>query len=387
MLPVHLLDLQPTDRVLDMCAAPGNKTVQMGVMMKNRGTIVAVDRNGGRMRAARQVLNRLGVVNVTAVSHDASNLPKSVGLFDKILADVPCTCEGTCRKDPDIVNRLTESAHERMARKQKAILRKAVQLCRPGGRIVYSTCTFAPEENECVIDAVLQENAGRVRLLPAHIPGFAASPGLTRWQGRDLDATLALTLRVWPQQHDTGGFFMALLERLPDDAGEDCGSSLETAAEMFASMVEPDPWVEQITTRFGMPPAVFAVYDLLRWSKRGVWLINSDHQPLKLPRPDSIGIIFIRPKGKYPKLTTAGALLFGRQASRNLVDLDPEQMLAFYGRGEFPVSNTQLVANSGSGYLLVRFRGFPLGIGIYRQAKGTLESTFPKGWARYHIQY
>lgn len=387
MLPVHLLDLQPTDRVLDMCAAPGNKTVQMGVMMNNQGTIIAVDRHGGRMRAARQVFNRLGVVNVTAVSHDAGNLPKSVGLFDKVLADVPCTCEGTCRKDPSIVNRLTDSAHERMARKQTAILRKAVQLCRPGGRIVYSTCTFAPEENECVVAAVLREHAGRIRLLPASIPGFAASPGITRWRDQELDSTLALTRRVWPQQQDTGGFFMALLERLPDDGGEVYEFSRETAAQMFAPMIEPDPWFEQITTRFGIPTAVFANFDLLRWSKRGVWLINSDHRPLKQPQPDSVGMIFVRPKGKYPKLTTAGALLFGRHASRNLIDLEPEQMMAFYGREEFPISSSQLMANSGSGYLLARFQGFPIGIGIYRQAKGTVESTFPKGWARRHIQF
>lgn len=383
MLPVYLLDLQPTDRVLDMCAAPGNKTAQMSVLMGNRGTIVAVDRNGGRMRAARQVFNRLGIVNVTAVTHDAGNLPKGIGRFDKVLADVPCTCEGTCRKDPDIVNRVDEASYQRLARKQKAILRKAVQLCRPGGRIVYSTCTFAPEENEMVVDAILKESHGRVRLLPVEIPGFTLAHGITEWQDQIFDSSLKLAARAWPEQNDTGGFFMALLERLPD--GE-VVEEAPTAVDLYPDLIQPEPWLSQTRDRFGLDTAVFAAYDILRMSKRGIWLINSDHQPAQVPKPDSIGMTFIRSKGKYPKLTTASALYFGEQATRNLVDLDAAQALAFYGRQEFPVSSDQLIDCNSSGFVMARFRGFPIGIGIYRQAKGTLESTFPKGWARPNIQ-
>lgn len=387
MLPIYLLDLQATDRVLDMCAAPGNKTAQMAVQMGNRGTVVAVDRNVGRMRAARQVWNRLGIVNVTAVTHDAGNLPKSMGLFDKVLADVPCTCEGTCRKDPHIINRVDDSAHERMARRQKAILSKAVQLCRPGGRIVYATCTFAPEENEGVVDAILKESNGRVRLIPAQIPGFEFAPGVTEWQGQTFDPSLSLARRAWPQQNDTGGFFMALLERLPDDGVEETYGGEETAVALYPDLEQRQPWLDLVTTHFGMPPEVFAEYAILRWSKRGIWIINADNRPVQTPKPDSVGMAFIRDKGKYPKLTTASSLLFGQHATKNLIDLDTEQLRAYYGREEFPISASQLIENDeGSGYVMVRFQGFPIGIGVHRQAKSTLESAFPKGWSRSNSQ-
>jgi NOL1/NOP2/fmu family ribosome biogenesis protein len=311
-----------------------------------------------------------------------------MGLFDKILADVPCTCEGTCRKDPDISNRVNDSSHERMARRQQAILNKAVQLCRPGGRIVYATCTFAPEENEAVVDQILQQYHGRVRLVPAQIPGFECAPGVTEWQGQTFDPSLALALRAWPQQNDTGGFFMALLERLPDvEMVVEENGCLETAVALYPELEQRQPWLDQITTRFGIAPDVFAEYDILRWSKRGIWIINTDNRPVQTPQPDSVGMTFIRAKGKYPKLTTASSLLFGQHATKNLIDLDKEQLMAYYGREEFPVSADQMTeCSEGSGYVMVRFQGFPIGIGVYRQTKGTLESAFPKGWSRLNIQ-
>ncbi len=102
-----------------------------------------------------------------------------------------------------------------LAGAQIAILRKAIQRCRPGGRIVYSTCTYAPEENEAVVDALLRETGSRVRLLPARLAGIRGAPGLTEWQGQSFAPELASTLRLYPHLNDTGGFYIALFEKLP----------------------------------------------------------------------------------------------------------------------------------------------------------------------------
>ena len=212
LLPIPLLDPQPGERIIDLCAAPGNKTAQIGVRMENRGTLVANDRNYGRLWTMRSTLDRLGLANVTTTCYDAANYPPESGHFDRVLVDVPCSCEGTSRKHPDVLEDATLS--ESLIGTQKAILRRAVQRCRPGGRIVYATCTYAPEENEAVVDHVLGTmGADQLSVRPARIDGVTSSPGLTEWKGDTFDPSLSRAMRVWPHQNDTGGFFVAVLEK------------------------------------------------------------------------------------------------------------------------------------------------------------------------------
>ncbi len=214
LLPVMLLDPRPGERMLDLCAAPGNKTIQAGVHMESRGTLIAVDKKRQRSGIIRHNLARLGIHCAAVTVADSSSLPRSWGRFDRVLADVPCTCEGTTRRNPEVMLRWQLSSEEQ-ARKQLELLKKAVRICRPGGRVVYSTCTYAPEENEAVVDAVLrdEEIGETLEVLPARIDGFRSLDGLTEWDGRRFDERLSRTMRVFPHLNDTGGFFVAILER------------------------------------------------------------------------------------------------------------------------------------------------------------------------------
>lgn len=213
LLPVVVLDPQPGERILDACAAPGNKTAQIAVAMQNTGTLIANDRDYRRMRAVSRVLDRLGVFNASLICHDAANLPAPIGEFDRILADVPCSCEGTSRKNPraDAAN---PAELLRMSRVQRAILKRSLDLCRPGGLVAYATCTFAPEENEAVIDACLNDpEVAEFHVLPTRIAGFHSAPGLVEWQGETFDPELKNAMRVYPHHNDSGGFFVALLQK------------------------------------------------------------------------------------------------------------------------------------------------------------------------------
>lgn len=211
MLPIELLDLHPGQRVLDTCAAPGSKTAEIATALGNRGTVLANDRNYRRIKPLARSLDRLGITNTAISVHDATNLPRDIGTFDRILADVPCSCEGTSRKNTD-AGAATSGDFGRLCTTQRAILKRALELTRPGGRVVYSTCTYAPEENEIIVDSVLDEFADEWHLIPARIEGFPASPGLLEWRGQHFDPQLANALRVYPHQHDTGGFFVALFQ-------------------------------------------------------------------------------------------------------------------------------------------------------------------------------
>lgn len=381
MLPIKLLDVQPHHTVLDMCAAPGNKTAQFAVAMDNKGTIIANDRNVGRLKASRQIFNRLGLVNITMLSHDAANLPGSMDHFDRILADVPCTCEGTCRKVPFVMTRASTSNSDKMARIQTAILRKAVQLCKPGGKILYSTCTFAPEENEAVLQAILDEMPDAVRILPAQVEGFVTAPGISEWNGRKFHPSIQNALRVWPHHNDTGGFFMALLEKVDSDQPSAFSNSPAPSPQPPIPK-EREPWIKKLCDRFGFSSGLFADYEILRMSKRGVYIVNNDHLFIENPKPDAIGMMFMRTDGRFPKMTTAAGMLFGRHASKNIIEITKEQAAAFFTRRTFAVSDAQIENCTGTGYVVLCLQNTAVGIGVLHTQSQTIESTFPKGWVR-----
>ena len=212
LLPVHVLAPRPGERVLDLCAAPGGKTLQAAIALENRGTVVANDRSGIRLNVLRTALYRMGLTNVSTVVGDAARFSGPDEWFDCVIADVPCSCEGTSRKHASVVGRASRPQSAFLAEKQRAILKRAAALCRPGGRIVYATCTYAPEENELVVDALLRSDA-RLRIRAIDLSGLTSAPGVTEWEDALLSPQLALSRRIWPHQNDTGGFYVALLEK------------------------------------------------------------------------------------------------------------------------------------------------------------------------------
>lgn len=212
MLAAPLLAPQPGERVLDLCAAPGGKTAMLAALMANQGLLVANDLSIDRIKALRGNLARLGVLNVLCTISDARHLPAGLGMFDRVLADVPCSCEGTMRRNPRVMHK--HHQRDKLCQSQAAILAQGLAHLKVGGRLLYSTCTFAPEENEAIVDQALSAHPGQLRLLPIELPGLAHSQGLTHYQGLRFDASLELAWRLYPHQNNSGGFFLALLEKL-----------------------------------------------------------------------------------------------------------------------------------------------------------------------------
>ena len=211
-IPAEVLDPRPGERVWDACAAPGSKTTQLAALMDDSGLVVANDHNLGRLSALRFNTERLGVTNVAVTNQDARNFslnPFPFERFDRALVDVPCSCEGTIRKNPDTLDEWSPSHVKGVAGVQKGILRRAVQATKPGGTVVYSTCTFAPEENEGVLDFVLGTEDCR---LVDYDVDLGHSPGVTEWEGEEYDERVRMAKRFYPHQNDTGGFFCAKLE-------------------------------------------------------------------------------------------------------------------------------------------------------------------------------
>ncbi|WP_424003337.1 RsmB/NOP family class I SAM-dependent RNA methyltransferase [Haloarcula salina] len=211
-VPATVLDPKPGDRVWDACAAPGSKTTQLAALMDDHGEVVATDNNLGRISALRTNTERLGATSIAVTHEDARNhslKPFGGANYDRALVDVPCSCEGTIRKNPDAFEDWTLSHVEGIAGVQKGVLKRAVEATAPGGTVVYSTCTFAPEENEAVLDFALDETA--CELVDYDLP-LDHRPGVTEWDGEAFDPSVQKAKRIYPHHNDTGGFFCAKLE-------------------------------------------------------------------------------------------------------------------------------------------------------------------------------
>ena len=199
MAVARLLDPQPGERVADCCAAPGTKATHLAELMDDRGAIVAMDPQAARLRLVERAAERLGVSIIEArVGGVESLAARSAARFDRVLVDAPCSNLGVLRRNPEVKWRRTEDDLHRLQARQRAILDAAATLARPGGVLVYATCSMEPEENEHVVGPFLDGNADWSVDPPAEHPGAVDAGGF---------------VRLLPHRHGTDGFTAIRLRR------------------------------------------------------------------------------------------------------------------------------------------------------------------------------
>lgn len=210
MAPAALLDVRPGMRVLDLCAAPGGKSTQLAAALEGRGLLVCNEIHPKRAAILSRNIERLGVANALVLNEHPQRLESRFpAYFDRILVDAPCSGEGMFRKEEAAVTDWSEETVQMCARRQSEILASAARMLRPGGRLVYSTCTFAPEENEGVISAFVHEHPD-FSFPDVSAPWFA--PGRPDWIANPAPG-LERTFRLWPHKLRGEGHFAAVLEK------------------------------------------------------------------------------------------------------------------------------------------------------------------------------
>lgn len=210
MTPAACLGVRPGERVLDLCAAPGGKATELGARLRGEGLLVANDISTSRARALLYNLEVFGIGNAFVTNETPSRLADAFeGYFDRILVDAPCSGEGMFRKEEAVARDWTPQKSEYFAGQQREILAQAVRMLRPGGTLLYSTCTFAPCEDEQTISWLL-ERFPEMRLVP--LPAYEGfDRGRPSWgDGRE---DLELCVRIWPHRMDGEGHFLAKLEK------------------------------------------------------------------------------------------------------------------------------------------------------------------------------
>ncbi|MBI2564727.1 RsmB/NOP family class I SAM-dependent RNA methyltransferase [Candidatus Woesearchaeota archaeon] len=205
MIPPIVLEPKKEDLILDLCASPGSKTTQIGQLMNNTGIIIANDISGERLAALGTNIQRIGLTNCI-ITQQKGEYFKSFS-FDKILVDAPCSGTGTIRKSPGTLKIWNPIMITRLAGLQKKILANSFSLLKPKGILVYSTCSNEPEENEGVVDFLLsQESTASLEKITLDIKG---SKPVEEFEGQKYNPEIKNCLRLWPQDEDTEGFFVA----------------------------------------------------------------------------------------------------------------------------------------------------------------------------------
>ena len=210
-----LLDAKRGEMVVDFCAGAGGKTLAIGAGMRSTGRLYAFDTSAGRLDAFKSRLARSGLSNVhpAAIAHERDDRVKRLsGKIDRVLVDAPCTGMGTLRRNPDLKWRQTQVAVDEMTVKQAAILQSAARLLKPGGRLVYATCSVLPQENEAIALAFSEDNQDfKVLDVGEVLTGLKVEQAASLCSGGDTGQRF---LRLWPHRHQTDGFFAAVWERV-----------------------------------------------------------------------------------------------------------------------------------------------------------------------------
>lgn len=356
MAPVTLLEPRPGEVILDLCAAPGGKTTQIAAAMKGRGLLVANEINPKRARVLSRNLERMGVTNALVLNEDPRNLARRFsGFFDRILVDAPCSGEGMFRREEAAVTDWSPEAVAMCARRQGEILSSAAQMLAPGGRVVYSTCTFAPEEDEGTVSDFLRTHRD-FELERVETPWFA--PGKPE-AVRDPAPGLERTFRLMPHLLRGEGHFAAVLRQTEEGARERAaraGERLPAQAEDFCRELElklPEGKVLSFGESLYLAPEQTPELSGLRVLRAGL----------------ELGTVR---KGRFEP---AHALaLAARNASRRF-DMDPlGPEAAAYLKG-------QTLPGGEKGWTLMTVGGYS--IGWAKASEGQLKNHYPKGLRRF----
>lgn len=216
MCPPELLEIpdkiDEEFMVLDMAAAPGSKTTQIANLMKNRGILVANEVDYKRLGPLKINLEKSGFSNIVITNNDGRRI-EGEEIFDRVLLDAPCSGSGVIRKSPKTIRTYNPKKLKGMQKLQLRLMQRAFELLKKGGIMTYSTCSMDPEENEFTIEKFLEENSD-AQLMDAKLNGLILNNKLTEFGGKEIPSEITeKTIRIWPQDNDTNGFYVAKLKK------------------------------------------------------------------------------------------------------------------------------------------------------------------------------
>lgn len=354
MTPANRLAPEPGDYVLDLCAAPGGKATELGARLEGKGLLLANDISNSRAKALLKNLELMGIPNIYVTSETPERLAQVLPeFFDKILVDAPCSGEGMFRKEPRMMADWEQQGPDYYSAVQKEIILQAADMLRPGGKLLYSTCTFSELENEGTIRYLL-ENRPEMKLIPCEpYEGFA--------KGRQ---GLEDCVRIFPQRMDGEGHFLALLQKEGEPGKRKTASAgtaqlpAEAAEFLDAWGIQKKDWkfylreerLYALGKKDGMP-------ENLRYLRTGLYLGDCK-------------------KKRFEPSQALAMALDGEGENRIQLDREDPRVIRYLKGETLDVSDMDLKGQKG--WQLVCVDGYPLGWG--KLDRGNLKNKYYAGW-------
>ncbi|TEW56146.1 16S rRNA (cytosine(1407)-C(5))-methyltransferase RsmF [Psychromonas sp. RZ22] len=355
MMPVsalfHFFEPSNSSVLLDAAAAPGSKTTQIAALMQNQGLVIANEFSSSRIKMLHANIQRCGINNVALTHFDARVfgewLPET---FDAILLDAPCSGEGTVRKDKYAMKNWSQASIEQITAMQKELIVSAFNALKPGGFLVYSTCTLSQEENQDVLHHLQTEYPDKVKFLNLENLFPSANKTLTQ-EG---------FLHIWPQIYDTEGFFVAAIQKVESSIKQNYNKRPAKLPFIKASSQEKANLQAYFEQQFGIKELDGILYK----REQELWLFPASIEPLmdKI-RFSRLGIKIAEQFGKGRKIGFKTmhefARCFAKDSSKNNVELSAQQANEFYqGRDIHDID-----CKGNSGEVFVNYRSNVIGIG------------------------
>lgn len=397
MLPSLILEPEPEEFILDIASAPGSKTTHIAQLMKNSGIIIANDISFERLKVVTHQIDRLGILNTGITLIDGNrfgNLFPEV--FDKVLVDAPCSALGIIAKANEVLKWWSIDEVKRFSNKQQQLLSSAIKSVKPGGVIVYSTCTLTVEENEMIIDSALRKFPLEVEEIKYKKADF--DNGLTSFEGITFDERLKKTIRIYPFKSNTEGFFIAKLRKIDSTFSKspefsDIGSKGPTEKIKFLNssdreLKEP---LKFLSGEFGIDENIWDRF-IYYFKKDEIWFCSNGwkkfltmdftgidknykhHLISNIVQRIGIKLAKLVKRGQW-KISTSALQLLSPFVMKNTIEIENEEQVKKFITGG-TVKNLSSNHKPGT-YVAVKYKNIMLGCGLV--TKEGLKSQIPKG--------
>lgn len=366
MTPADRLPVEPGDRVLDLCAAPGGKATELGAKLAGSGVLAANDLSSSRAKGLLKNLELFGIGNVLVLSEEPGKLiPYFREYFDKILIDAPCSGEGMFRKDRKMIRAWEEHSPDYFSKIQKSIITQAAEMLREGGMLLYSTCTFSPEENEQTIDYLLDHYPEFEICKIEEYDGFSQGIPETA-SGRE---ALSKTVRIFPHKMKGEGHFLALMKK-----GNNSDNKFHQIPSGNSRRVKLPSDLEEFVSCIGRK------FNREQFEIRGerVYYMPYGLPDLKGVRFLRTGLLFGELKKNRFEPSQALAMNLKKDEYPNIIDLPSEDdRVIKYLKGE-TLDVEDMTSPKDKGWYLVCTDGYPLGFG--KLVNQMLKNKYLPGW-------
>lgn len=368
MTPADRLPILPGDRVLDVCAAPGGKATELGARLNGTGILAANDLSSSRAKGLLKNIELMGIGNVLILSEEPGKLiPYFREYFDKILIDAPCSGEGMFRKDKKMIRAWEEHGPEYFSKIQKSIITQAAEMLKPGGMMLYSTCTFSPEENEQTIEYLLETHPEFDLCEMEGYQGFSSGMPETT---ASRDERLSRTVRIFPYRMKGEGHYLALLKKRGDEVTHTCDALRSASPRKNILPGELDDFLRDIKREFD-PSRIDIRGDKVYYMPEGLPALNG-------VRFIRTGLLMGELKKKRFEPSQALAMNLKKEEYARTIDLSAkDERVIRYLKGE-TLDVEDLVSSKEKGWYLVCVDGYPLGFG--KLARQMLKNKYLPGW-------